>query len=131
MITIFNDQPWVGEAVCTSVDPEIFHPEKGGSTKEAKIVCAACPVATLCLQWALDHDERFGVYGGYSERERRRIKRGEILRPLPPPVERTRKRCEWCRGWFTGEQTYCCTNCSSCGTRHARLEKLAAIRDAS
>jgi uncharacterized protein (UPF0179 family) len=131
VITIFNDQPWVDEAVCSSVDPEIFYVSKGGSTLPAKLVCASCPVQKLCLQWALDTGERYSVLGGYSSWERRKLKRGGVLRPLPKPVERTEKRCAWCRKKFTGEQMYCGVSCSSSGTRHERLERLAEIRDAS
>ena len=56
-------------------DPEAFFPEKGGSTREAKRVCSGCEVRTECLLWALENDERFGIWGGLSERERRRLKR--------------------------------------------------------
>ncbi len=59
---------------CGSADPEVFFPERGGSTKEAKRICAECPVRTDCLELAIDNDERFGVWGGYSERERRKLK---------------------------------------------------------
>jgi WhiB family redox-sensing transcriptional regulator len=66
---------WTLAAVCQSVDPEIFFPEKGGSTREAKLVCARCPVRAECLTYALEHGERFGIYGGLSERERRALER--------------------------------------------------------
>jgi WhiB family redox-sensing transcriptional regulator len=66
---------WMLEARCLDADPEAFFPEKGGSTREAKRICAACPVREECLQYALDNDERFGIWGGLSERERRRAKR--------------------------------------------------------
>lgn len=74
-----SDEDWPSRAVCPQTDPEAFYPEKGGSTKEAKRICLGCPVQKQCLQWALDTDERFGVWGGLSERERRRLKRG--IRP--------------------------------------------------
>jgi len=60
--------------LCAQTDPEVFFPEKGGSVREAKAVCAGCPVRAQCLEHALAHDERFGVWGGLSERERRRLK---------------------------------------------------------
>lgn len=50
-------------------------PEKGGSTREAKRICQACAVRDECLEYALEHDERFGIWGGLSDRERRRLKR--------------------------------------------------------
>jgi len=66
---------WADRALCAQTDPEAFFPEKGGSTREAKRTCRACEVRAECLQYALDHDERFGVWGGLSERERRRLQR--------------------------------------------------------
>lgn len=67
---------WQDSALCAQTDPEAFFPEKGGSTREAKKVCRSCDVRTECLEYALEHDERFGIWGGLSERERRRLKRG-------------------------------------------------------
>lgn len=66
---------WQDQALCAQTDPEAFFPEKGGSTREAKRVCRSCEVRTECLDYALENDERFGIWGGLSERERRRIKR--------------------------------------------------------
>jgi WhiB family transcriptional regulator, redox-sensing transcriptional regulator len=67
--------PWQDIARCRDYDPEIFFPEKGGSSREAKRICADCPVRIECLNYALRRDERYGVWGGMSERERRRLKR--------------------------------------------------------
>ena len=66
---------WRERALCAQTDPESFFPEKGGSTREAKRVCISCEVKDDCLEYALDNDERFGIWGGLSERERRRLKR--------------------------------------------------------
>lgn len=66
---------WTERALCAQTDPEAFFPEKGCSTLDAKKVCRACEVRAECLQYALEHDERFGVWGGTSERERRALKR--------------------------------------------------------
>ena len=54
---------------------EAFFPEKGGSTRDAKRVCSGCTVRAECLEYALANDERFGIWGGLSERERRRLRR--------------------------------------------------------
>ncbi|ASU77648.1 WhiB family transcriptional regulator [Actinopolyspora erythraea] len=70
-----EDQDWQERALCAQTDPEAFFPEKGGSTREAKRICAGCEVRSECLEYALEHDERFGIWGGLSERERRRLKR--------------------------------------------------------
>jgi WhiB family redox-sensing transcriptional regulator len=69
---------WQERALCAETDPEAFFPEKGGSTREAKRVCTGCEVKGECLQYALAHDERFGIWGGLSERERRRLKRRAV-----------------------------------------------------
>ncbi len=69
---------WQEEALCAQTDPEAFFPEKGGSTREAKRVCGRCPVRAQCLEYAVAHDERFGIWGGLSERERRRLRRHAV-----------------------------------------------------
>jgi WhiB family transcriptional regulator, redox-sensing transcriptional regulator len=72
------EQSWQERALCSQTDPEAFFPEKGGSTREAKRICVGCEVRDECLEYALEHDERFGIWGGLSERERRRLKRRAI-----------------------------------------------------
>ena len=73
-----TDDQWQERALCAQTNPEAFFPEKGGSTREAKRICLGCEVRDACLEYALAHDERFGIWGGLSERERRRLKRGVI-----------------------------------------------------
>src|ERR1051326_7012049 len=70
-----NAPEWQERALCSQTDPEAFFPEKGGSTREAKRICSRCEVRGDCLEYALGHDERFGIWGGLSERERRKLKR--------------------------------------------------------
>ena len=73
------DEPdWQERALCAQTDPEAFFPEKGGSTREAKRICSGCEVRAECLEYALAHDERFGIWGGLSERERRRLRRAAV-----------------------------------------------------
>ena len=69
-----GEEPWRLDALCAETDPEAFFPEKGGSTREAKRVCNGCTVRAECLEFALTNDERFGIWGGLSERERRRLR---------------------------------------------------------
>ncbi len=76
MTLVESTEPeWHERALCAQTDPEAFFPEKGGSTREAKKICTGCEVRSECLSYALAHDERFGIWGGLSERERRRLKR--------------------------------------------------------
>ena len=69
---------WQADALCAQTDPEAFFPEKGGSTREAKRICGQCDVRAQCLEYALENDERFGIWGGLSERERRKLKRRAV-----------------------------------------------------
>lgn len=74
----FTDMPWYEDARCrTTGDPAWFYPDGGAShySRQAKAVCSACPVRTQCLTWALENNERWGVWGGLSERERRQLQR--------------------------------------------------------
>jgi WhiB family redox-sensing transcriptional regulator len=70
-----NPLAWQTDALCAQTDPEAFFPEKGGSTRDAKKICTTCEVKAQCLDYALSNDERFGIWGGLSERERRRLRR--------------------------------------------------------
>ncbi|WP_282958973.1 WhiB family transcriptional regulator [Phycicoccus avicenniae] len=69
---------WQERSLCAQTDPEAFFPEKGGSTREAKKVCVSCEVRAECLEYALSNDERFGIWGGLSERERRKLKKRAV-----------------------------------------------------
>lgn len=71
------DIEWQELALCSQTDPEAFFPGKGLSTQEAKQVCSSCDVKDECLIYALKGDERFGIWGGTSERERRLLKRAQ------------------------------------------------------
>lgn len=73
-----EEESWQERALCAQTDPETFFPEKGGSTRQAKQICSGCEVRGDCLKYALDNDERFGIWGGLSERERRRLTRRSI-----------------------------------------------------
>ena len=72
-------QTWQRKANCMGVDPDLFFPERGASTREAKEVCRGCVVRLECLEYALANGEKFGIWGGMSERERRRIRRARAL----------------------------------------------------
>jgi len=68
-----KDDDWRDDALCAQTDPEAFFPEKGGSTRSAKKICSSCDVRDECLEYALENEERFGIWGGKSERERRKL----------------------------------------------------------
>lgn len=77
----FYDQ---GEPICRQVDPDMFFPEpddpnRNHIIKMAKKACGVCPYQNQCLASALERDEKFGIWGGMTEQERRRLKRGVVL----------------------------------------------------
>ena len=74
-----EERLWHQAARCRGVDPDLFFPERGASTREAKEVCRGCVVREACLEYALANGEKFGIWGGMSERERRRIRRARAL----------------------------------------------------
>ena len=66
---------WTKEALCAEVDPVIFFPEAGEKTVDAKRICRACNVKTQCLEYSITNNERFGIWGGLTEFDRRRLRR--------------------------------------------------------
>ena len=64
---------WRQRAACRGVDPDIFYPSSDEEAEEAKAICRVCPVRESCLEYAIINRERDGVWGGATERERRRI----------------------------------------------------------
>jgi WhiB family transcriptional regulator, redox-sensing transcriptional regulator len=74
-LTLTRPARWMAGALCAQADPEAWFPEKGESTRLAKVICRRCPVKAPCLEYALARNERFGVWGGLSERERRELAR--------------------------------------------------------
>lgn len=70
-----DDRSWQDQANCLGIDPDLFFPERGASVKEAKEACRGCVVRLDCLEFALVNGEKFGIWGGLSERERRRLRR--------------------------------------------------------
>ena len=75
----FTREPWTARAACRGVGADVFFTEQDEATRPAKEVCAGCPVREECLDYALRNGERHGVWGGTSERERRRMRREQGL----------------------------------------------------
>jgi WhiB family redox-sensing transcriptional regulator len=67
-----SDKSWRDLAACSGMDPALFYPERGEEVATAKAVCAVCPVQAECLAAGLY--EKFGIWGGTSERERRKLR---------------------------------------------------------
>lgn len=102
-----DDEDWRLDALCPQVDSEIFFPDKGGSTHQAKLICRQCPVKDECLAYALENGERFGIWGGLTTKERNKLpnrKRKPIMiQPCGTPAGYQRhyrnheKPCNACR----------------------------------
>jgi WhiB family redox-sensing transcriptional regulator len=72
-----RDLSWREVGACKGLEPEVFYPDPDDETEAAvaKAVCTTCSVRVACLEYALNHREKEGVWGGATERERRRIVR--------------------------------------------------------
>jgi WhiB family redox-sensing transcriptional regulator len=70
-----DDLAWQDLANCRGANPDLFFPERGASTRTAKGICRECSVQAECLEFAIVSSEKFGIWGGLSERERRKIRR--------------------------------------------------------
>lgn len=68
-------EPWKDDALCAQVDPDFMFPEPGGRIDQQLALCADCPVRQQCLEYALENNEQWGIWGGLSASQRRRLKR--------------------------------------------------------
>lgn len=124
------ERDWRSDALCTQIDPALFFPKKGdaGQAKQAKAICARCPVREQCLTAALEADERFGIFGGLSVRQRDALKREQSTGPdrtTRPDRRRHRAPCGTEAGakrhWRDGEPV--CTPCrKAANLRHNERE---------
>jgi WhiB family redox-sensing transcriptional regulator len=80
MIDAFGPPEWTKLARCAEVDPELFFPEKGDvySPMKARLICNSCEVKVECLEYALDNNEKYGVWGGLTERSRQILRRKRV-----------------------------------------------------
>lgn len=77
------DTSWMAQGLCRFEPPSTFFPSDGVGVETAKRICASCPVKEPCLEYALEHRIDHGVWGGTSERQRRRILKKRKLSPAP------------------------------------------------
>ena len=125
---------WVESAACRGMDPELFFADRGSNNREAKAVCAGCEVRAECLEYAVANAERFGVWGGLSEKERRRLRRGRrnaagiaVSGPTIVRPERTRETC----GSWPGIRTHQRmgeTKCATCKAFERSRKGMGATR---
>lgn len=103
---------WMERAACANSDIDVFFPSQGDDTRTAKAICDGCPVRTDCLDYAIAHNLTHGVWGGLSERQRRKIRR-----PIGP------RPCRWCRAVFTGADnraSLCSVECRNASRAHTQ-----------
>lgn len=103
------DRAWKADAACRDSDPELWFPGRGESHEQANRICARCPVRQECFDFAMRHGERFGIWGGRSERQRRRLRREQAGAPSfgrePMFTAFQRRRMVWLdtQGWTRAE----------------------------
>src|SRR4051812_29825276 len=83
-----DDMAWADLGSCVSSDPDIFFPERGENTSYARSECRGCPVRHQCLDYAMTTGQKFGIWGGMTPAQRRRLAR--IEQPEPQPIRHLR-----------------------------------------
>lgn len=79
-IILVKREDWMHQAACADTDPDMWFPHRGEQIKPLIAICATCPVRQDCLEYAIEHGEHHGIWGGTSERERRRIRQARSRR---------------------------------------------------
>jgi WhiB family transcriptional regulator, redox-sensing transcriptional regulator len=77
-----SDSEWMSRAECANYPPDWWFPARGQPSPQARSVCLSCPVRTECLDYAIAHNERHGIWGGLSEKQRRLIRRNNNIHAL-------------------------------------------------
>jgi WhiB family transcriptional regulator, redox-sensing transcriptional regulator len=76
MATIDDTLSWKADQVCSQTDPDLFYPEPGKTgaraAAKAKRLCEGCEAHDTCLEYSITEEERWGIWGGLSERQRRK-----------------------------------------------------------
>ena len=74
---------WADFGRCSGVDPDVFFPRRGEDTSRAKSLCRQCPVRSECLEWALETQQKHGIWGGMTEGQLRRLRRPIVVTAAP------------------------------------------------
>lgn len=120
---------WRDRAACKGADPELFYPGLGEDSRKPKQVCAGCDVRQECLDYAIANQEMFGIWGGKSERERRKIRasvRNDITiaaRGGARTQVRTRPAQCGTNGGYYAHRRLGTDPCQPCRDAHAEAER--------
>lgn len=122
MAEIQLEEPWLVDAACRDLHPDLFFPAKGEPTDQAKAVCAGCQVRDDCLKYAMDNNFKDGIWGGMSERQRRAYRRSYqrpvFVKPFPHGTEAGYRR-------HRREDSSACVACRHANAEAQRLRKMA------
>lgn len=102
------DDAWMSGAKCADHNTDLWFPPIGQGGAKAKAICHTCPVKGQCLEFAIEHDEVHGIWGGTSGRERERLRRQLLANGA------LRRLCVVCSGRFTPtihQQRMCSDEC--------------------
>lgn len=118
---------WRTHAACRGTDPDLFYPERGDNVghRQAVAVCRGCPVRAECLDDALAHNEKVGVWGGLSERQRRQLRTIRYDTPGQCPACGTVTP----RGQGSASKGLLCEPCRTTRTRESRLNAVRRFRE--
>lgn len=119
-----RDASWMPQAACKGMDPNLFFAGPGEDVDQARHVCWECPVIEQCRDYGID--EKFGVWGGLSGKERRQLRFGR--RPLPDinhgtnggymaHLRRGERPCDTCRAAHQADKSERRSKAIQCGTR--------------
>ncbi len=119
---------WIKKANCREMDTDLFFPERGASAKEAMEICAACKVAEPCLAMALIDKLHVGIYGGMSERQRRRMPKEQKQQILD---KHSPYRCTQCNAGLQAPISKARTPvllCNTCSLKRAEQARERLLR---
>lgn len=110
-ITLPDPAPWMEQALCAQSDPDAWFPERGDSVTIPRRVCQDCPVRVECLTYAIENNEREGIWGGLTGYQRRGFAKGHIGYQV----------CPSCGATFapSGPGQVCCSRSCSAKRRYA------------
>jgi WhiB family transcriptional regulator, redox-sensing transcriptional regulator len=81
-----KERSWRSLGLCLGHDPDLWFPTEGEDCSIAARICSVCPVRRECLSWAIEHKERYGIWGGESYRGRQRIRAEASRRGHSAPI---------------------------------------------